>query len=192
MDGNDTGTSITSDGSNADAGSADAASESAADADAAMDAADGDADTDASDAPSDGSWDGGTCPPLGGLRPPAGTTATGNKEYEAASHALDCITSTAWNAGANTGTLTLTFPSPVAISGVQILGSARPTTTETYTIEGTVSGSSVGQIGHASPLVDNTTPAQIPITPGSYDGLKITVNGGSSWVAIVEITLIPL
>jgi hypothetical protein len=130
---------------------------------------------------------------LGGLGIPAGTvaSASGNSAQSLASNAIDGALATAWNSGTYSGWLRLDFPAPVAMTGVHIAASATPTASETYTI--TADGGST-PIGSATRQVTSGVLAvkleAIPVTPGTYSSITVTVKGGLSWVQIQEISLV--
>jgi hypothetical protein len=123
---------------------------------------------------------------------PAGTVATANASYLTFTPdmAIDGVMATGWNSGGYSGWLKLQFPKPTAISAIHIHASASPTTNETYTI----TADAVATIGTATRRVvagtDGSTLEPIPVIPGTYSGITITINGGSSWVQIYELSLI--
>jgi hypothetical protein len=88
------------------------------------------------------------------------------------------------------GRLKLQFPKPTIISAIHIHASASPTSNETYTI----TADAVATIGSATRRVvagtAGSTLEPIPVIPGTYSAITITVNGGSSWVQIFELTFI--
>jgi hypothetical protein len=105
--------------------------------------------------------------------------------------AIDGVMSTAWNSGGFSGWLQLHFPKPTAITAIHILADAKPTTNEIYTITTDFQR----PIGTATRLVLADTLSgmmldPIPVTPGTYSDITITVNGGASWVQIFDLSLI--
>jgi len=126
--------------------------------------------------------------PLGGIGVPVGTTIVGASDPSApASRAIDGDLSTAWNAGGPTGSLTLHFPAPVALTGVRLAAGADPATEESYAIA--VGTSALGQATLAVPSSSAVLPP-IDVAPGSYAGLTLTVNGGASWASVSEISIL--
>ena len=119
-----------------------------------------------------------------------GTVATASASLSADAtpdKAIDGDITTRWNAGTFTGWITLTFPAPVAISGLRLHVHASPETTESYTV---TSSSSATPIGSATADVLPQPGIVLPdilIPPASYSDITITVNGGSSWVTIDAI-----
>jgi hypothetical protein len=130
---------------------------------------------------------------LGGTGIPAGTVPSASASYAPSLpiHAIDGDLSTGWNSGSSSGWLRLEFPAPTYLTGVRILAMATPSTNETYTINADLLTS---PIGSATRLVYSGTAGTIldpiVVTPGTYSSLTITINGGSSWVEIGEISLI--
>jgi hypothetical protein len=136
---------------------------------------------------------------LGGIGIPAGTLATASATYsnDVAADAIDRDLSTCWNAPGYTASLSLTFPMPQSITGIRMAANSSPAASETYTV--TPVGSST-MIGSATETVNGNTSVDggppytiepaIPVTPGSYAGITINVDGVASWVAINEISLL--
>jgi hypothetical protein len=146
-----------------------------------------------------GSNDGGTVDgcargDLAGIGVPVGTVATASTSLAADSgpdKAIDGDTTTRWNAGTFTGWITLTFPAPVAISGVRLHVHASPETTESYVVTSSSSTTAIGsQTADVTPQPGVVLP-DILVTPGTYSSITITVDGGTSWVAIDAIWLLP-
>jgi len=133
-----------------------------------------------------------------GETPPTGSLITGTSYPSTpAINAIDGNLNTYWNSGSTTGSIDITFPSPLSISGVQIAANASPATNEDYIIYGLFNGK-WNQISSPSTQYVNwnqnlkpTILEPIPVTPALYDGIRIQVNAGSSWVAISEVTLLP-
>lgn len=131
--------------------------------------------------------------PLGGAGIPAGTVATASASYAPGipEQAIDGIMTNGWNSGGYSGWLKLEFPKPTAITAVHIAAMATPTASETYTIsddaQATI-GSGTRQVlgGAKSGIILEP----IPVTPGTYASITITVKGGASWVMISEVSLI--
>lgn len=151
---------------------------------------------------------------LGGIGVPAGTVATASStctapsscsaSSDSPSYAIDRNLSTNWNSGGNTASLSLQFPTPQAITGIRIAAGAYPGTNEAYavmTLADADSGATT--IGSATEMVNTGTattevldagtitiePA-IPVTPGTYAGITINVNGMASWVVIDDVSLL--
>jgi hypothetical protein len=131
---------------------------------------------------------------LAGTGVPAGTIATASASSAADAtpdKAIDGDITTRWNAGDYTGWITLTFPAPVAISGIRLHVHASPETTESYTVTSSSSTTPIGSAtGDVTPQPGLVLP-DIFVPPGSYSDITITVNGGASWVAIDAIWLLP-
>lgn len=131
---------------------------------------------------------------LAGSEIPVGTVASANASYNSLcppSNAIDGSLTTAWNSGSYSGWLRLDFPTPVAMTGVHILAAAKPTTEETFTITANGSTTIVGSATlRANVGVLGTQLSPIPVTPGTYTSITISVNGGLSWVQIAEIALV--
>jgi hypothetical protein len=131
--------------------------------------------------------------PLGGIGIPAGTVATASASYAPGTPelAIDGVMTGGWNSGGYTGWLKLQFPKPTAITAVHIQAGAKPTTNETYTITDdsqAVIGSGTRQV--ISGPASGSMLEPISVTPGTYSSITITINGGASWVQIVELSLI--
>jgi hypothetical protein len=131
--------------------------------------------------------------PLGGLGIPAGTVASTSGSYltNTPEMAIDGVLSTAWNSGGFSGWLQFHFPKPTAITAIRIHASAKPTTNEIYTITTDFQkpiGTATRQV--LADTVAGITLDPIPVTPGTYSDITITVNGGASWVQIHELSLI--
>jgi hypothetical protein len=143
---------------------------------------------------------------LGGVGVPAGTVATAASGSSPA-NAIDGNLSTSWNSGGYTGSISLQFPTPQAITGIRIAAQAGPGTNETYavmTLADADSGATM--IGSATEMVNTGTTTEmvdaggtlgtitiepaIPVTPGAYAGITINVNGMASWVEIVQVSLL--
>ena len=132
--------------------------------------------------------------PLGGIGIPAGTVATASASYAPSCTpdlAIDGVMDTGWNSGVFSGWLTLQFPKPTAITAVHIVAGSNPTTNETYTItsdsQATI-GAGTRQVVSGPATGSMLDP--ITVTPGTYSSITITINGGASWVAILELSLI--
>jgi hypothetical protein len=130
---------------------------------------------------------------LAGSGIPVGTVASANASSSVSppSNAIDGSLATAWNSGSYSGWLRLDFPAPVTMTGVHILAAAKPTADETFSIAAngstTLIGSATRQVT-AGVLGAQLSP--IPVTPGTYASITISVNGGLSWVQIMEIALV--
>lgn len=133
---------------------------------------------------------------MSGVPVPSGTIATASSTYstDVAANAINGNLTNAWNSGGYSGTLTLQFPSDQQISAVGVAANGFPASTETYTVQGLVNGQ-WETIANASPYISSTSTTTayftIPVTPGTYTGLRFIINGEASWVAINNITLIP-
>jgi len=153
-----------------------------------------DASSDATDASID-AYDAGCDPDgaLGGVGLPEGTTASATTSYETNTPdlAIDGDPSTYWNAGATTGSLTLTFPSPQTFSGVKLDVTALPACAETYAITGFQNDVPIA-IGQSTQNVPqgSTVLQTIGVTIGTYDAIEIDVSSTQSWVAIGDVALV--
>ncbi len=132
---------------------------------------------------------------LGGIGVPAGTVATASGYYSTATPnlAIDGNIATGWNAGGYTGWIELTFPAPVTLDGIQLAVAPSPTATETFTVTG-VEGSTSLSIGAWTETIEgNIGPVIVPpmlFAAGAYDAIRIDINGGASWVAANEISIL--
>ena len=127
-----------------------------------------------------------------GCRKRAGSSASATTTYgsNTAIDAIDGDFGTYWNSGGFTGSLTVSFASAATLGGVRLFVSALPTTSETYTIFGYQNGNPT-QIGQSTQTAQQGGGAlsTIAVTPGSYDAIRVDVNGNQSWVAINEMSL---
>jgi hypothetical protein len=85
----------------------------------------------------------------------------------------------------------LDFPAPTAVTGVRIAALASPSTDERFVITDSVQGTNLGEA--TLRVAAGTTPAQlapIPVTPGTYSSITITVSAVSSWVELSEVSLL--
>jgi hypothetical protein len=139
----------------------------------------------------------GKCLPAGcsngsvmiGLSPPLGTVGSPPPAFGSAANVFDGDVCSGWNTGAQSGTLTLMFPSPITFSRVQVANGATPTTNEPYTFYGHRGGTWV-QIGSATYAVGPYAPQNpTSVTPGTYDGLQLVVGTSGSSILILEVTL---
>src|ERR1017187_593038 len=130
---------------------------------------------------------------LGGIGVPAGTTATASASWNSTpANAIDGTLVPGWNAGNYTGWIALTFPAPVTLNGIALGAVSLPTTTETYTITGFQGGTSV-PLGSWSDTVDTGFVVDLPpmlFAAGTYDGIRIDIQGNASWVSLSEISLL--
>ncbi len=132
---------------------------------------------------------------LGGIGIPAGTVPSANASYGSTLpiHAIDGDLSTGWNSGSYSGWLRLEFPSPIYLTGVRILAGANPSTSETYTISADLLTSPIGSATRTVYVDAGTTGTildPIAVTPGTYTSLTLTISGGSSWVAVNELSIL--
>ncbi|PLS19661.1 hypothetical protein CVD28_04390 [Bacillus sp. M6-12] len=132
---------------------------------------------------------------MNGYALPEGTTATASSYYGGSvpSQATDGNLGTVWTVPGFSGWIQFNFPAPQTITGIQLASNASPSTNEVYTVYGLQNGE-WKQISSPTTLYvsagqPNILP-EIPVTRGTYEGIKVDVNGGSSWVSINEITLI--
>jgi hypothetical protein len=130
---------------------------------------------------------------LGGIGVPAGTVVTASGSYSTQTPE-GVITGTGWNAGAFSGWIELTFAAPVTLNGIQLVAGASPTATETYTLTGFQGGTPVS-LGSWTDTVEGNCQCSVLLPPmlfaaGSYDAIQVNVNGGASWVAINQISLL--
>jgi hypothetical protein len=127
---------------------------------------------------------------------PLATSASASSSYEdyKPDGVFDRDLLRGWNAGSNSGSVTLTFPAPITFQGVHIAAFASPAVDQTFTIyakdSAKVIGSGTRRVSFPS---GSTTPSILdPIATGAgtYSGITISVSGGDSWVMIAEVTLI--
>lgn len=130
---------------------------------------------------------------MGGIGTPSGTTATATTTYQTnvPGLAVDMNLGTYWNASTTSGSLTITFPSPRVVSGVQIASIALPASTETYTVFG-ISNSVASQLGTDTFNVAQGTTINpvIAVPPGTFEAIRIDVSSNASWVAVAEVSII--
>lgn len=128
----------------------------------------------------------------GGINVPQGTVASGTSCCNwPPSNAIDLNTTTWWDSGGFSGSLTLTFPAPQALTSIHLVAESWPQSNETYTIFGIVNNSPT-QIGTSTQALPNMVPTvlkPIAVTPGNYDGIRIDVTSDQSWIGVNEVTL---
>jgi hypothetical protein len=130
---------------------------------------------------------------LPGTGVPDGTIATANNSLDSVSgpdRAIDENLLTDWTPGTPTGWLTLTFPSPIMISAIRIHGDALPVNNEIFTISTSTSTVPLGSATYSVPLWPGAVLPDIPITPGMYSNITVTMNAGSSWASIIAIWML--
>ena len=130
---------------------------------------------------------------LGGIGVPDGTVTSASGSYPPGTPdaAVDGDLTNAWNSGQYWGWLRLDFPAPTTITGVHIAAFATPTTDETYTIAADSLSTPIGTATRRVPAgVVPSLLAPIPVTPGTYSSITITINGELSWVAIADLSLL--
>lgn len=158
--------------------------------DATVDAADVVDAFDAADAPETG-WPCKTWS-LGGIGMPPGTVATASTSYTTYTPnlAIDGDLTTNWNASDYTAWLQLVFPSAMAITGIHFAAQASPATNTDYTITALGSSTVIGSATYdVTPTQTTVVEPPISVTPGTYNGIVITVNGEASWVVLAEVSL---
>ncbi|MCM3206366.1 discoidin domain-containing protein [Paenibacillus illinoisensis] len=131
-------------------------------------------------------------PGMLGKKAPEGTIASSDSVYSnfVAQNAVDGDINTRWNARGAKAYLELQFPTAEKINFVQFATNATPAVVVNYTIFGSVKGE-WNQISPSTSLRlsgTNSINPPILINEGVYEGIKIQVNGGSSWAAINELT----
>ncbi|WP_342426347.1 fibronectin type III domain-containing protein [Paenibacillus sp. FSL L8-0158] len=128
-----------------------------------------------------------------GTTPPSGTTVTGSNTYMNFSpeKAIDRDLNTRWLSAGYSGTFQMDFPENVSFNYIQIAAYSTPESNHSFTIYGKQDGTWKAISPNVSKHVYDkpTITDPIVVTKGSYSGLKIEINGGSSWVAISELTL---
>jgi hypothetical protein len=130
---------------------------------------------------------------LGGIGVPAGSRATASATFEpyGPENTIDGDILTLWNSASPTGSITLELSRPVSITGIRLAADASPPSDVTYTV---LLGPT--EIGRATFRVAGSSSMPmvlpvLPVTPGSYARLTITVDTGSvSWAEITEVSLI--
>ena len=135
-----------------------------------------------------------------GCQMPSGSTATatspgttdGYYGTQTPNLAIDGNVTTYWSAGALSGTLTVTYPSGVAMTGLYVNTVAGPaSSSESYTVSVLDNGQWISE-GTTTELIGTSQATYfIPLPAGTYDGVRLAVDGGSSWVEIYEITTDP-
>jgi hypothetical protein len=135
---------------------------------------------------------------LAGIGIPPGTTATASGTFSPNTPdlAIDGTIATGWNAGAFTGWIQLTFPAPLAFNGIQLVADAAPTAMETYTLTG-FQGNTAVPLGSWTDTVLGSCNCTVLLPPmlvaaGTYDAIRIDVQGNQSWVAINEISILTM
>lgn len=124
---------------------------------------------------------------------PADTSLQVNGVYSAniAAHAIDGDLSTGWGPADWQGFYEMIFKEKQHLTGIQLAPLATPSANMTYNISGLQDGV-WKQIGTTNGWIEGSAtilkPIQIP--EGDYDGIRIDVPRGASWVAIMEITLL--
>ena len=126
---------------------------------------------------------------LAGIGVPAGSSATASGSYNSTpADAIDGNLGTVWNSGGFTGSITITFASPVTLDGVKLYVDALPTTSETYTVFGIQDQQTTELAQSTQTASQNGNALQtIAVPNAAYDGIRIDVQGNASWVAINEI-----
>jgi len=136
---------------------------------------------------------------------PAGTSASGSSEYSpnVFANAIDGNLSTFWSASGTSGSLVLTFSSPVELSSLGIEAGASPATYEDYVID--VESGGVWRYGVVSVVEYIVYPANssqynffvVSLPSAYYQAVEISVspsscpNGLCSWPGIFEVTANP-
>lgn len=128
-------------------------------------------------------------PPVCGVPKATTATASATNGSFVPANAVDGSLTTLWYAGATTGTLKLAFPTDLKFDRVRIAAkSLLGTGTPTVTLVGHV-GKTTPTIGTAKPTVTTAT-AWLPVinvTPGTYSGLDVALNGGLIQLAEVYV-----
>ena len=129
-----------------------------------------------------------------GFAPPEGTTASASSEYTtqySADKSIDQNKESYWNAGTYTGNIELKFPNPTEFNFVHITTNAEPVRTVSYIIYGLQNGEWIKISDEVTQSLKDTftTSPPIKVKQGAYESIKIEGDGGSSWLAISEITL---
>jgi hypothetical protein len=129
-----------------------------------------------------------------GFAPPEGTTASASSEYTpqySADKSIDQNKESYWNAGTYTGSIELKFPNPTEFNFIHITTNAKPVRTVSYIIYGLKNGEWIKISEEVTQSLKDTftTSPPIKVKEGAYEAIKIDGNGGSSWLAISEITL---
>jgi hypothetical protein len=157
---------------------------------------DGGAGTDApADAASAGDGPGDVCEEgvISGVGVPPGTVATAStsRSGDTPDHAIDGTLTTQWNAAMPTGWIEFAFSQPTTIGAVRIRAHALPASSETYTV---TTGDGTTTLGSVTAQVDTnpngTVLPDITIPIAAYSTIRITGDGGASWLAVDEIWLL--
>lgn len=132
---------------------------------------------------------------LGGIGIPMGSVATADRSYGAQTPdlAIDGRGDTLWNSGKSSGSLRITFPVPQTITGIRLGATASPASSETYAVYGysstlPVTGALIGTL--TANVNGDTLVPPISVTPGTYSAILITVDTSSSWVAVLDVSLL--
>ncbi|ETT30670.1 kelch-like protein 4 [Paenibacillus sp. FSL R5-192] len=128
-----------------------------------------------------------------GFSPPNGTEVKASSEYSTyiAKNVIDGKLKNEWNAGTYRGTIELKFPEAIEFNFVHISTAAEPIRSVTYQIYGLKDGTWTAISAKETQALSErfNTPPPVKVTQGVYEGIKIEGDGGSSWLAIDEITL---
>lgn len=138
----------------------------------------------------------GTCQTIApsGIGVPAGTvvTVSTSDEGDPATNAIDGDVLDEWSGPESTGWITLTFPAPTMIGAVLIHADAKPVTDELFTVSTSTSPVPLGSVSSSiMEMPVGTLLPELPIPPGVYQDLTISVTAGPSWVGVNEIWLLP-
>ena len=125
----------------------------------------------------------------------ASVTASGSYADSTPDKAFDCDDGSAWNAGDYSGQITAKYAGPQTFNAVVLSVNAQPATDESYTIAASNDGANWTTLASATRHVGGDGVVQLD--PFTFDTvteqyLRISVDGGDSWVAINEVTLLTL
>ncbi len=118
-----------------------------------------------------------------------GSTVTGSGTEPG--NAIDGNLTTAWAAGSTSGTLTVTYPSGVPMTGLYVNTSACPASSESYTVSVLDNGQWISEGTTTESIGTSQATYFIPLPAGTYDGVRLAVDSNSSWVQIYEVTVAP-
>ncbi|WP_186785906.1 fibronectin type III domain-containing protein [Paenibacillus agilis] len=123
---------------------------------------------------------------------PVGTIAKANNVYSdhIAANVIDGDIKTRWNASLSKAEIELVFPKAIELNFVQFATNATPPVSVQYTIFGLLNNQWVKVSEPTTLLLEgfNSINPPVAIKKGTYEGIKIAVDGKTSWAAINELT----
>ena len=119
------------------------------------------------------------------------TASSSENALQTPNLAIDGNITTYWNAGATSGTITVTFASGVSMKGLYVNTVASPASSESYTVSVLHNGQWVSEGTTTESIGVSQAQYFIPLPAGTYDGVRLAVGSSSNWVQIYEITTAP-